>query len=248
MWHQVGFLADAFAVFKEHGLSVDLVSTSETNVTVSLDPAANTLDGAAARRAGGRSVAAVSRAGDRALREPQPGRPQHPRASCIASATRFELFEEQKIHLVSQAANDLNFTFVDRRGPGRATGRSSCTTLLIRASARDDVLGPTWQQLFAPAARVRTQRAPWWRAKRDRLLAARTRARGRLRLRPRDDPCRASKRCAGLQSIDRVLLLDEGQSARRSPAPRWSPAGVGFECVSQGELEHVLDALSGARA
>src|SRR3982751_4479111 len=45
MWHQVGFMADAFAVFKEHGMSVDLVSTSETNVTVSLDPAANTLDG-----------------------------------------------------------------------------------------------------------------------------------------------------------------------------------------------------------
>src|SRR5690349_22480270 len=32
MWHQVGFLADVFAVFKEHGMSVDLVSTSETNV------------------------------------------------------------------------------------------------------------------------------------------------------------------------------------------------------------------------
>ena len=38
------FLADAFQVFKAHGLSVDLVSTSETSVTVSLDPAANTLD------------------------------------------------------------------------------------------------------------------------------------------------------------------------------------------------------------
>src|SRR5438874_12222140 len=44
MWHQVGFLADAFKVFKQHGMSVDLVSTSETNVTVSLDPAANSLD------------------------------------------------------------------------------------------------------------------------------------------------------------------------------------------------------------
>jgi len=50
MWHQVGFLADAFQVFKQHGLSVDLVSTSETNVTVSLDPTANTLDGAALER------------------------------------------------------------------------------------------------------------------------------------------------------------------------------------------------------
>jgi diaminopimelate decarboxylase/aspartate kinase len=45
MWHQVGFLSDVFSIFKEHGMSVDLVSTSETNVTVSLDPAANTLDG-----------------------------------------------------------------------------------------------------------------------------------------------------------------------------------------------------------
>jgi len=44
MWHQVGFLADAFQIFKQEGLSVDLVSTSETNVTVSLDPTANTLD------------------------------------------------------------------------------------------------------------------------------------------------------------------------------------------------------------
>src|ERR1700693_5886066 len=44
VWHEVGFLADAFQVFKRHGLSVDLVSTSETNVTLSLDPAANSLD------------------------------------------------------------------------------------------------------------------------------------------------------------------------------------------------------------
>ncbi|MDY0003547.1 MAG: aspartate kinase, partial [Polyangia bacterium] len=44
MWQQVGFLADAFAQFKKHGLSIDLVSTSEMNVTVSLDPAANALE------------------------------------------------------------------------------------------------------------------------------------------------------------------------------------------------------------
>jgi aspartokinase len=36
--------ADVFQVFKEHGVSIDLISTSETNITVSLDPAAYTLD------------------------------------------------------------------------------------------------------------------------------------------------------------------------------------------------------------
>ena len=87
MWHQVGFLADAFQVFKEHGMSVDLVSTSETNVTVSLDPAANTLDNATRRRARRRPLAPVPRAGDRAVRLGEPGRAQHPRASCTSSAT-----------------------------------------------------------------------------------------------------------------------------------------------------------------
>ena len=38
MWQQVGFLADVFERFKRHGLSVDLIGSSETNVTVSLDP------------------------------------------------------------------------------------------------------------------------------------------------------------------------------------------------------------------
>ena len=44
MWQQVGFLADVFAVFKRHGFSIDLVSTSEMNVTVTLDPASNSLN------------------------------------------------------------------------------------------------------------------------------------------------------------------------------------------------------------
>jgi diaminopimelate decarboxylase/aspartate kinase len=37
MWHQVGFLAQAFAVFERHALSIDLIATSEANVTVSID-------------------------------------------------------------------------------------------------------------------------------------------------------------------------------------------------------------------
>ena len=44
MWQQVGFLADVFAEFKRHGLSVDLIGSAETNVTVSLDPTENLVD------------------------------------------------------------------------------------------------------------------------------------------------------------------------------------------------------------
>src|SRR5690606_2134629 len=50
MWHEVGFLADVFQIFKAHVLSVDLVSTSETNITVSLEPQANTMSAAVLQR------------------------------------------------------------------------------------------------------------------------------------------------------------------------------------------------------
>ena len=111
MWHEVGFLADAFTIFKQHGLSIDLVSTSETNVTVSLDPQANTLDAATisaltedlselchAEFIG--PCASVSLVG------------RNIRGILHELGEAFEFFAEQRIHLVSQAANDLNFTFV----------------------------------------------------------------------------------------------------------------------------------------
>src|SRR5690606_27767132 len=44
MWQQVGFLADVFSAFKKHGFSVDLLSSSEFNVTLSLDTAVKIYD------------------------------------------------------------------------------------------------------------------------------------------------------------------------------------------------------------
>ena len=60
----------------------------------------------------------------------------------------FEFFEEQKIYLVSQAANDLNFTFVVDEAQGDRLV-DQLHELLIRPVPGDRVLGPTWQELFA---------------------------------------------------------------------------------------------------
>ena len=46
MLHQVGFLANIFNCFKHRGLSIDLISTSESSVTVSLDNSATAGDSA----------------------------------------------------------------------------------------------------------------------------------------------------------------------------------------------------------
>ncbi len=111
MWHQVGFLADAFAVFKRQGLSVDQVSTSETSVTVSLDPQANALEPGHPRWARGGTAYAVPRPTDRPLRVRKPRGAQHSRHPA-SLGDALQLFAEQRIYMVSQAANDLNITFL----------------------------------------------------------------------------------------------------------------------------------------
>ena len=84
MWQQVGFLADVFERFKRHGLSVDLIGSSETNVTVSLDPSENLVSTnvlAALSRRSGRDLPGQ---GDRAVRGDHAGRPRHALAAAQA--------------------------------------------------------------------------------------------------------------------------------------------------------------------
>ena len=127
MWHQVGFLADAFQMFKAHGMSVDLVSTSETNVTVSLDPAANTLDSALLDALVDGSGAAVPRAGDRAVRLGEPGGAQHPRHP--APARRCVRAVRGAEDLSGQPGGERSELHVrGGREPGRPAGRAAART------------------------------------------------------------------------------------------------------------------------
>jgi len=237
MWHQVGFLADAFQVFKQHGMSVDLVSTSETNVTVSLDPAANTLDntrvaelvadlGRLCRVQVIGPCASVSLVG------------RNIRAILHQLGGAFECFEEQKIYLVSQAANDLNFTFVVDENQGDRLVEQ-LHELLIRPVPGDKVLGPTWQQLFSQPPPDGRSVPPWWRVRRAELLAA---------LGDRDAAFvydlavvrAAARSLRRLSSLSRVHY-----SMKANPHPELlrvlHAEGIEFECVSRGEAERVLE-------
>lgn len=238
MWHQVGFLADAFQVFKQHGLSVDLVSTSETNVTVSLDPAANTLDNT--------QVAALVEALSRLCRVQVIGPcasvslvGRNIRAILHQLGGAFEFFEEQKIHLVSQAANDLNFTFVVDEDQGDRLVEQ-LHELLIRPVPGDRVLGPTWQQLFSrPQDPLRAAAIPWWRTRRTELLeilgehaAAFVYELATVRA--------AARALRALGSLARVHY-----SMKANPHPQLlrtlREEGVEFECVSRGEVERLIE-------
>jgi len=237
MWHQVGFLADAFQIFKQHGMSVDLVSTSETNVTVSLDPAANALDNTLVAEL----VADLSR-----LCRVQVIGPcasvslvgRNIRAILHQLGGAFEFFEEQKIHLVSQAANDLNFTFVVDEDQGDRLVEQ-LHELLIRPVPGDKVLGPTWQQLFSQPKEGTARSVPWWRTKRAELLAA-LGSRDAAFIYHLDGVRAAALALLRLGSLGRVHY-----SVKANPHPQvlrtLRTAGLEFECVARGEVERVLE-------
>jgi diaminopimelate decarboxylase/aspartate kinase len=239
MWHQVGFLADAFAIFKQHGLSIDLVSTSETNVTVSLDPQANAFDGTVLERlladlsplCGARVIgpcASVSLVG------------RNIRAILHQLGHALELFAEQRIYLVSQAANDLNLTFVVDEDQGDRLVEE-LHDLLIGSVRTGDVLGPTWEQLFAPTRVVSAQQLPWWQQKREQLLEI-AQAQDALYV---YDSATVLERCRQLRSLTAVSRVLYAMKA--NPHPELlrlaHQAGLSIECVSRGEIERARATL-----
>jgi len=240
MWHQVGFLADVFQVFKAQGLSVDLVSTSETNVTVSLDPQANTLD-AGAIAALVEALAPLCRAEIIGPCAALSLLGRNIRGILHDLGEALALFAEERIYLVSQAANDLNFTFVIDEAQGdRLVGQLH--ELLIRAAVNDLVLGPTWDELQGPTPALQLVPA-WWQVQRERLLE---------RLGGRDaayvydlDTVRGAAR--EIRALDAVAAVHYAMKANPHPAVLQALAaeGVGFDCVSRGEVEHLLGCVPG---
>jgi diaminopimelate decarboxylase/aspartate kinase len=242
MWHQVGFLADAFQIFKREGLSVDLVSTSETNVTVSLDPTANTLDPAALERLTSAlgelcrveilgPCASLSLLG------------HNIRGILHELGSAFELFQDQKIYLVTQAANDLNFTFVIDESQGDRLVQQ-LHERLIQGIGSDKVLGPTWQQLFSEEPRA-VQAANWWEDadKRRRLLEIAARESCAFVY----DMATVDAAIAAVQKVRSVRRWAYAMKANWHPEilRRVHAAGLILECVSQGELEHAFASVPG---
>ena len=250
MWQQVGFLADAFSCFKRHGLSVDLVSTSETTVTVSLDPTANALNDGIVR-------ALLEDLGR--VCEPRVIGPcasvtlvgRHVRSVLHQLGPALEVFDEQRVHLVSQAASDLNLTFVvDDDQADRLVARLH--QLVLERGGPDALLGPTAAELAAaPDGRnptpVRVADEPrWWERRRAELL----------QLGPTATPLfvydlaevdRAADALLNISSVTRALYAVKANS-HPAVLRRIASRGLGLECVSPGELDRVFEAIPGLDA
>ena len=244
MWHQVGFLADAFECFREHGLSVDLISTSESNVTVSIDPVANFADSSAIDALAeslGRicrvnvihDCAAITLVGRRI------------RTILHKLSPVMEAFEEQKVHLLTQAANDLNLTFVvDGEHGFRLLKRLH--GLLVAGFRDGTVFGPTWEQLQETGPSIAKAEAPWWARQRNRLVAV-ARERGSAYVYHLDSVVEALSALNDLASVDAIFYAMKANSHPRI-LKVVDGHGGNFECVSPGEIRRVFDELPGINA
>ncbi|HEY7906712.1 MAG TPA: bifunctional aspartate kinase/diaminopimelate decarboxylase [Wenzhouxiangella sp.] len=239
MWQQVGFLAEVFQEFKDMGLSVDQVSTSESNVTLTLDLRANVAD-----------EADIERLIDRLKKH------CHvewvPDCACVSLVglgirtilhrlgPALEVFEQRRIYQVSQAANDLNLTFVVEARHADRLVQQLHQQLIPGGLGGDSVFGPTWEQLFKQQDAPK-QEPPWWRTHKEAL---------RDLMAPLD--CAyvyhlptieaAADRLLNLEFVDRVLY-----SMKANPHPEILGTlygrGVGIECVSLQEVEHATSHL-----
>ena len=242
MWQQVGFLADVFEIFRAHGLSVDLLGSSETNVTVSLDSSENLVNTDVLARlsedlskccrvkviAPCASITLVGR-GMRSLLH---------RLSEI-----WATFGQERVHLISQSSNDLNLTFVIDEADAEGMMASLHAQLIASGAMpvhEPGVFGPRWNELSG-TARVRGPR--WWEGERGRLLeiaaagtpayvyhlpTVRERARALAAIAPVDRRFFAIK--ANPHPLILNALVDEG---------------FGLECVSLGELRHAFASVPG---
>lgn len=234
MWHQVGFLADVFSTFKSHGFSVDLLSSSEFNVTLSLDNSAKLHD----RRALNALIDSLNEFGRAKVIEPCSAVSlvgHHIRTVLPQLGPALEVFESKQVYLMSLASNDLNLTFVVDESHAEKLCHQ-LHSLLFEDSPQSYYYSKSWQEEFGNKPARPT---PWWATKRDYLLD----------LANNHSPCyvydndtlrtRADDLLA-LQSIDRLFYAMKANS-NVDVLKTLYRKGVGFECVSINELQCVID-------
>ncbi|HET6553530.1 MAG TPA: bifunctional aspartate kinase/diaminopimelate decarboxylase [Dyella sp.] len=240
MWQQVGFLADVFAHFKQHGLSVDMIGSAETNVTVSLDPTENLLDSDALAALASdlakvcrvkviAPCAAITLVG-RGMRSML-----HTLSGVLAE------FGQLRVHMISQSSNNLNLTFVvDENVVDELLPHLHELLITAGALRTDDsaLFGPSWQALYG-SGDVLPPTASWWRDGRrgDLLkLGAERTPRYVYHLPTVRQQARELKTLAAVDRLHYAVKANTHPAILKALAEE----GFGFECVSPGELKAVM--------
>jgi diaminopimelate decarboxylase/aspartate kinase len=150
-----------------------------------------------------------------------------------------EVFEEHKIYLVSQAANDLNLTFVvDADQADRLVQKLHGE--IFGPSVEDNILGPTWKELFETDRKSAFDSpSSWWISRRDDLINL-ANSSGPLYVYDRQTIKNRIDDLSALNAVDRVFYSIKANS-NPEILRQVERSGFGFECVSIDEVNHVFN-------
>ncbi|MCF6299627.1 MAG: bifunctional aspartate kinase/diaminopimelate decarboxylase [Proteobacteria bacterium] len=236
MWHQAGFLGDLFNIYKLLGLSVDLISTAQTNVTISLDNADNIIDNHILTELKNKltkicqvkiisNCSAVTLVGYRI------------RALADKIAPVISTFSDQRIYISTQSSNDLNQTFVVDEDQADKLTRA-LHEALISEYFDSDYFGPSWQELANKKITKQNSTQPWWHTKKDQLLT----------LAQSKSPCHVYHlptlqnqidKLKSLSAIDQIYYACKANS-HPEIIKLMHQNDIGLECVSPGEIQRVI--------
>ncbi|EFC43371.1 predicted protein [Naegleria gruberi] len=173
MWQKVGFLADVFSKFKKYNISVDFVTTSEANITITFDATAkldndilnklvNDLRSMNCRVEIIGPCAALSLIG------------KNIRSFLPRLSSGLKYFSGQKIHSVALAASDVNLTFLlDQNNSNEQLLKELHDWVFIKQAIDSQYIGPSWTELFETQKQKINDvsgKHVWWRVKQNQLL------------------------------------------------------------------------------
>jgi diaminopimelate decarboxylase/aspartate kinase len=151
-WQPVGFLADVCAPFKKHAVSIDQLASSSSNIRATIDLSAQAI---------------LKEKIDPLVRDLRkvchPTVHENAASVCLVGhgiraiihelAATLTLLKEQNLFMLTQAANDLTFSFVVPEDKSDALLRTLHETL-FEQSLDDEHFGPSWAQLNSGSARA----------------------------------------------------------------------------------------------
>lgn len=231
MWQQAGFLSQTFDIFKRHHISINLISTSECQVTVSLDGSSHP------REQLERLLYELNQICKAKLIEPCSAISligHHIRRILPELGSTFELFNDQQIHLLNLASNGLSLNIVvDESKADKMT--QQLHQLLIDNNPQSYYYSKSWQEEFNPSPEAPK---PWWLVQKDELI----------QFAKQHAPCYVydlniiKDRIAEFKTLKSIQRIFYSVKANFNPEilKVMYDNQLDFECVSIYEIEHIL--------
>lgn len=227
MWKQEGFLAKIFTCCAKHDLSVDQVSASESEVTLTLDVGRESHTTTTIEA----FMSDMSQWGQVALEEPCASVTlvgNRIRSVLTQLSTVFQRFEEERVFLISQSAGDCNLTFVVEQSKADKLMRD-LHALLFPSTAKEN----------REASTAFPDRSPWWVQERESLLKMSRHQNTPFFLLHQPTVKKQLHSLTQTSGCDRFLFaIKSNHHPELLRTVR--EAGVRFECVSPQEIDHLF--------